>query len=480
MSTAAAAVKQSLRDTGRDYVDGLRNLRRCPKEIWVSYAVKVLESLCYFSSVLVLMSFLTKDMGMSDVSAGWVFGLFSASLSLFSLFVGFIADSLGIKKALLFGLVVALIGRLAITFTTIPIVVYVGLFFLSVGFAYMIPLLAASVKLFSTKKAQRYAYSWYYVVMNVGSLIAGLGLDTMKQTFTEPVSFALAGTVLTIRPLQFIFLVGVIATVLSLILVIFFVRAHIPDEELQRGEPIEEASDKAERLEKAEQDRKRSVWQVMVEVCGNKMFWVFIAFISLLVLVKMIFQYNHSLYPLYMERIGFDDWTGKLYAINPALIILLVPVTTALTRNMKSYNVIVLGSFISASSVLIMGLGESLMLIVAFQVLLSLGEAFWSPRLYDYTASIAKRGQEASYMALAQVPMFFAKVLAGPASGWLLYNLCSADGPRNTELMWFIVGLTTLVSPVTLFLGRRWLDVQTRKEAQEAKLAAKLATDAAS
>lgn len=200
----------------------------------------------------------------------------------------------------------------------------------------------------------------------------------------------------------------------------------------------------------------------MKEVGAEKRFWIFIVFIFLLVLVKMIFQYNHSLYPLYMERIGFKEFTGKLYSINPFIIIFLVPVMTAITGKMKAYNVILIGSFISASSVFFMGISESIMMIVLFQVSLSFGEALWSPRLYDYTANIAPKGKEASYMALSKVPMFFAKVGAGPVTGILLANLCPAEGPRNTELMWIIVGLTTLVSPLTLLIGRKWLDVESQ------------------
>ncbi|HCF60866.1 MAG TPA: hypothetical protein DFS52_23055 [Myxococcales bacterium] len=460
-----ARIGRAVVDTAREYRDGLKHLKRCPREIWIAYAIKVLEALCYFSSVLVLMPFLIADMGMGDVKAGTVFGIFSASMSFFSLFVGFVADSLGIKKALLTGLVIALVGRVAISFSTSPWIVYPGLFFLSVGFAYMIPLIAASVKLFSTKKAQKFAYSWYYVVMNVGSLIAGLTLDSLRAFFTQPIQLTLLGASVSIRPLQVVFLVGVAATLVSLTLVTFFVRSKIPAEELEE-EPAPAA--KSEGGAKAQPEERKSAFTIMKEVTTEKVFWIFIAFIFLLVLVKMIFQYNHSLYPVYMERIGLKTWTGKLYAINPALIILLVPVVTAATSKMKSYNVILLGTFVSAGSVFFLGLGESIALIVLFQVMLSLGEALWSPRLYDYTASIAPKGKEASYMALSKVPMFFAKVGAGPASGLLLAQLCPAEGARNTELMWIIIGASTLVSPVTLVLGRRWLDVESRRRAQEA------------
>ncbi len=454
-------------ETAVDYWQGLINLGSCPREIWIAFAIKVLESVCYFSSVLVLMAFLTQDMGLDDVTAGTIFGIFSASMSFFMLFVGFIADSLGIKKALLVGLVIALVGRLLITFTTSPYLIYPGLFVLSVGFAYMIPLIAAAVKLFSTKKAQKYAFSWYYVVMNVGSLLAGLSLDWLRETFTTIYNFSFLGMDLVVRPTQIIFLVAVLSTVVSLVLVTFFVRNKIPKEAFKEDEVNDKTTEKKEAKPKPEkQEEHKSAFQIMKEVASEKTFWIFITFIFLLVLVKMIFQYNHSLYPLYMERIGLKNWTGKLYSINPAIVIFLVPIMTAITRNMKGYNVIMLGAAVSAGSVFFMGFGESIMMIVLFQVVLSIGEAIYSPKIYDYTANIAPEGKESSYMAYSKAPMFFAKVAAGPATGILLYNLCPETGARNTELMWIIVGVSTMISPITLFLGRKWLDVESRKKKQ--------------
>ncbi|MBU0518915.1 MFS transporter [bacterium] len=448
-----------------DYWQGLKNLFTCPREIWITFIVKVLESLCYFSSVLMLMIFMTQDMGLSDKVAGTIFGVFSASMSFFMLFVGFIADSMGIKKALLTGLVIALVGRLAITFTTDPWVVFPGLFLLSVGFAYMIPLLAAAVKLFSSKKAQKYAFSWYYVVMNVGSLAAGLALDPIRSKFTEVTTFQVAGYELIVRPTQIIFLVGVLATLVSMVLVIFFIRNKIPKEAFHEDE--EESAEEPQNHDPEKPKKRESAWSIMREVAYEKRFWIFITFILLLVLVKMIFQYNHSLYPLYMERIGLKNWTGKLYSINPFIIIFLVPVMTAITGKMKAFNVIMFGSLISAASVFFMGFGEAISLIVLYQVVLSIGEAIYSPRVYDYTASIAPPGREASYMAYSKAPMFFAKVAAGPATGFLLAGLCPESGLRNSELMWIIVGISVMISPITLFLGRKWLDVESREKAGE-------------
>lgn len=466
-STPSAPSGNLVTSVVREYVNGLRGLFTCPREIWFAFLIKVMESLCYFSSVLVLMVFLTQDMGLSDVKAGTIFGIFSASMSFFMLFVGFVADSLGIKKALIVGLVIALIGRVSIAFSTSPWIVYPGLAVLSVGFAYMIPLLAAAVALFSTKSTRKFAFSWYYVVMNVGSLLAGLSLDWLRGLFTQTMRFTVLGMDVAVRPTQMIFLVAVITTLVSIVIVVFFIRSKIPPGELVDDKAAGVAE--AKQVEPSGGESNKSAYQIMLEVVHEKSFWIFMVFIFLLVMVKMIFQYNHSLYPLYMERIGLKLWTGKLYAINPAIIIVLVPVMTAITSRWNAYKVIMYGSFVAAGSVFFLGLGESIVYIVLFQVVLSIGEAIYSPRVYDYTASIAPPGRESSYMAYSKAPMFFAKVAAGPASGFLLYYLCPEEGTRNTELMWIIVGISTIISPVTLWLGRKWLDVESRKQAMEAE-----------
>ena len=43
----------------------------------------------------------------------------------------------------------------------------------------------------------------------------------------------------------------------------------------------------------------------------------------------------------------------------------------------------------------------------------SVGEAFYSPRVYEYAAAIAPKGQEASYGALAYLPFLVGKLLVG-------------------------------------------------------------------
>jgi MFS family permease len=99
-------------------------------------------------------------------------------------------------------------------------------------------------------------------------------------------------------------------------------------------------------------------------------------------------------------------------------------------------------------------------MIFLFVVLLSVGEAFYSPRLYEYTAAIAPKGQEASYMAMSSLPFFLAKLGVAPFSGVLLAHFCPDIGPRHPGTLWLLIGLSTMIAPVGLFVFQRFIRVR--------------------
>lgn len=99
-------------------------------------------------------------------------------------------------------------------------------------------------------------------------------------------------------------------------------------------------------------------------------------------------------------------------------------------------------------------------MIFFFIVVLSFGESFYSPRLYEYAAVIAPKGQEASYMSLSYLPFFMAKLLVATFSGVLLAGFCPEIGPRHSSSLWLIIALTTLIAPVGLIAFRRFIQVR--------------------
>jgi hypothetical protein len=93
-----------------------------------------------------------------------------------------------------------------------------------------------------------------------------------------------------------------------------------------------------------------------------------------------------------------------------------------------------------------------------YLTIFSVGEAFYSPRVYEYAAAIAPKGQEASYSALAYIPFLIGKLLVG-TSGWILAAFCPAQGPRRSNLMWLIFALAASVAPIGLLVFRRYIRV---------------------
>jgi dipeptide/tripeptide permease len=96
-------------------------------------------------------------------------------------------------------------------------------------------------------------------------------------------------------------------------------------------------------------------------------------------------------------------------------------------------------------------------MIPLFVLCFSLGEAVYSPRLYEYAAVIAPKGQEASYTAMSFLPFFLAKVMVGGFSGFMLEAFCPAKGPRNSQMLWLIPALIAAVAPIGLLTLRRFI-----------------------
>ncbi|MGH7979020.1 MAG: MFS transporter, partial [Limisphaerales bacterium] len=167
--------------------------------------------------------------------------------------------------------------------------------------------------------------------------------------------------------------------------------------------------------------------------------------------------------------------------------ILLVPCVGALTQRFSAYRMVIVGGTISAASVFIMALPTQwfqpmangflgnlvghwylglhgavnpyYVMIALFVALLSVGEAFYSPRVYEYAAAIAPKGQEASYGALSYIPFLLAKLLIGTFGGTLLARYCPEHGPRHPATLWLAVALTASIAPIGLTILRRYIRV---------------------
>lgn len=470
-------------------------LRSAPRELWIILAAYVLENAAYkLSSGPVLPLWLSHQLGMADTTKGLTIGIWSALMTFFTVLVGSFTDAAGIRRTFLLGFAVCIFARVAMMFSSPAFVpLGLGLLPLALGLALMSPVMTAAMKRYSNAAQRSMAFSLYYALMNLGFAIGDRLFDHFRHVMGEYGTWTLPWLNVDLSTYRVMILWSVALTIPGMLLTWFFMRdrvemtedgVHIlpPLPRTHTGGPLASAIHTCKTTAKSTVKIFASLW-------GQPGFYRFLLFMLLVVGVRMIFyHFNYTLPDFAIRELGKGAPFAQLCnMLNSLLILGLVPICGALTGRVTAYRMVTIGSFVSALSVFFLAvpsvwfkpladgwLGDLVVhkwlnvagpvnpiyiALFLFTVMLSFGEAFWSPRLYEYAAAIAPKGQEASYMALSVLPYFFAKFGAGSLSGWLLATYCPADGPRNTTVMWLWVGCMALITPVGTFVFRKYIQV---------------------
>lgn len=234
-----------------------------------------------------------------------------------------------------------------------------------------------------------------------------------------------------------------------------------PQEDLPEESPTADDTTKNDTTTTTEEyiPKHKSLCSTISEIAFTSKFLRFSLFTLFMINLKTVFRHLDATLPTYLIRIfGPNVSKGTIYSINPFIIMLLTPIVAAFTSSFAHYDMIKFGGFITAISPFCLVVSTSIPAAICMVVLLSLGEAIWSPRTYDYTMSIAPEGREASFAALAAAPLFAAKVPVGLMSGYLLSTYVPEDGNKdNAYMLWLIVGLMTLSSPILIAVLEKYI-----------------------
>lgn len=469
-------------------------LRGAIRELWIVFAIKLLAIMAYALMNSTLALWLSSDLGLSDQSAGYMVAAWSVSMTVITVLVGSLTDAIGLRKTFLLGVMVCIAARSVMTFSTATwLALGVGLFPLAIGEALGTPVMVAAIHRYSTTAQRSISFSMFYVIMNVGFAVSGFIFDGVRKGMGEhgSVNLPLVGCSLTTY--QILFLVSLLLELMLLPILYFGVREAADADNggvaSFADKPKVPHRNAFEAIRLAIRDALRGTVRNLLALGRQPGFYQLLAFLMLIAFVKLIYKQMDYAYPKFgIRELGEGAPIGRLWAINAILIIPLVPIVGALSQKSSAYRMVTLGSAISAASVLIMALPPSwfqgladgvlghwlghgylgltgsvspwYVMTFFFVVLLSLGEALYSPRVYEYAAAIAPKGQEASYGALSYVPFFLAKLFVGTFSGILLANYCPQEGPRHSGTMWLIVALTTTICPLGLIVLRRYIRVQ--------------------
>ncbi len=473
------------------FLESFTVFRGAARELWLTFAIKLLIVAAYKVTTLTIVRWLSNDLGMSDQTALAVVGGWGMTMMVATLLVGSLTDALGLRRTFFLGVWICLIARAVMGLATTKwVALSAGLFLLAIGEALGTPVLVAATRKYSSTRQRSVSFSLIYMIMNLGFLFAGYIFDWIRQSFGEYGHWNLPVVGWTVTTYQTLFLVSWIIELL-LLPVIWFMRegVEVDDDGVKivekEGRPASHQPVWSQSFATIRRSGKETV-AFFAKLVKQPGFYQLLSFLLLVSFLKLVFMQLDYVFPTWgVRELGEGAPVGHVQAINNYLIILLVPIIGALTQRYSAYRMVIVGGTITAASVFIMilppqwfqpladgwtgdwighhylGLHGSVhpyYVMIAFSVIaLSFGEAFYSPRVYEYAAAIAPKGQEASYGALSYIPFLLGKIVVATVSGTLLAKYCPKVGERHSAVLWLFLALMATIAPVGLLALQRFI-----------------------
>jgi MFS family permease len=472
----------------RGFIAKFTVLKGAKRELWLTFLIKFLIYTAYSVTNKTMVLWLSKDLGFSDQASGALVGwVWAPAMTIFTLLAGSITDAIGLRRTFFLGVAICTVARSVMVVTSIPwLALMCGVLPLAVGEALGTPVLLAATRCYSTVAQRSISFSIIYMIMNVGYIAAGWIFDYVRQLNLRVSFFGFEPS-----SYQQLFIVS-LAFEIVLFPVIYFLRRGA---EATNGPPT---VDKLSRNLKAGRNFFYRIWETVRQsaidaarlfqrLIGQSGFYRLLVFFLFIGFLKAIFLQMDYVFPKFgIRELGMNAPVGKLSSVNAIVIIILVPIVGALTQKFAAYRMVVVGGIICAAGVFIMALptewfvsaangtfGQWLghvylglqgnvhpyyVMATLYLIVFSIGEAFYSPRVYEYAAAIAPPGQEASYGSLAYLPFLVGKLLVG-TGGWLLAAFVPEHGPRHPSTMWLIFALAASIAPIGLIVFRRYIRV---------------------
>ena len=480
----------------------IKGLQGSPYELYLLFFTKVTEYSAYGAANLAFMFYLREDLGFTDITAGSYMAAWSISMTFIMMAVGAVCDALGVKKTLIIGAVALMLSRSVMPLTNdVWMATILGFVPLAFGIAITGPVLSVGIKYFTTKEGAALGFGLFYTLMNVGWAIGAWLFDHVRSLIGDTGAVAFMGNNLSVY--QVIIGIGFFINLPDFVAILLMRDGVKMTEEGVVLPPKKEQGEGSwlDRFFAATAKASRDTVEIFRSNFVERAFWIFILLIGMSVFVRLVFYHFHYTWPTYGVRyLGQGALVGNIYGVlNPVMVVFLVPVFAAVTRKYSSYWMLLIGTAISVLSMLFVvlppesfsflessWLGEIVydrwleipagrrdpfyIAMVFFVFFFTIGESIWSPRLMQFTAELAPPGREGSYVALAYLPYFGAKFIAGPMAGILLTTYTPEFGidgvhqnyPDHQMIWWWIGGMAAITPLGMLALRRLYFAAEAR------------------
>ena len=394
------------------------------KPFWVANFVELLERLAYYAVFIVITLYLSNVWGFSDIEAGVIAGLFSASLYLLPVFAGAFSDKIGFRKAIILAFALLTVGYAGLgvlptllesaglvsygmttTYTGIQDSslrwsIIAPLVLLVIGGAFIKSVISGTVARETTTENRARGYSIFYMMVNIGAFTGKTVVDPLRRSMGD-------------QGLVYLNYFSAAMTLLALVAVYLFYK-----------------SAKSESSSKSFADIGKS----FIKVMSNGRLLLLIIIVSGF---WMIQSQMYATMPKYVIRMIGEGASPGWYAnVNPLVVFISVNFVTSLMKKRSAIKSMMIGMLIIPVSALVMSFGTQVgegfiwgLHPVAFMMIIgialqAIAECFISPRYLEFFSLQAPEGEEGLYLGFSHLHSFFSFLFAFGLSGFLLDKYC--------------------------------------------------------
>ena len=189
-----------------------------PKGLYVCFLTEMWERFAFYGMKAILMLYLVKHHGFADADGYLLLGTYAGLAYALPLVGGMVADRyLGMRRAVLFGGVLLVLGQLGMAYTGAPAqdgtrdavavqVMYASLALIAMGVGFLKPNISTIVgRLYAHDDPRRDSgFTIFYMGINVGAFIASIVVGYVGENVGWGYGFALGGLMMALGLAQFV------------------------------------------------------------------------------------------------------------------------------------------------------------------------------------------------------------------------------------------------------------------------------------
>ena len=404
------------------------------RPFWVANITELFERLSYYAAFASLARYLHESLNFGVERASTLTGLFGGLVWFLAAFGGTLADRLGFRRSLSLAYLILscsyfLLGSigspwLAPVRNAMPLTALVAIVVMlpALGVALVKPCVVGTTARASKENVRSIGYSIYYTLVNVGSASGPYVASWVHRHMS----------------VENVFRIAALSVFLMFFVVVIFFK-----EPRASGESTNPSL--------------REVAKNFLTVLSNPRFMLFLLIFSG---YWVVFWQQYIILPLYIHNyIDPKADTELILIADPLTVIALTMVISFLSKRMRAFTGITLGTLISGVAFMLMTFHATVTMAVITLIVLALGEITQQPRYYEYISRLAPPGQQGTYMGFAFVPIGVGSLIAGWFGGKLIHHF--GEVTHQPERIWWAV--TAVGVATTLLL---WIYDKTLKPAE--------------